>query len=97
VLKENRVLVPLRAILEGLKGSVNWDNDTRKVVGSFGDKTVSLVIDDTNAMVNGVTTTLDVPAQIVVDHTMVPLRFISEALGAYVTWDSTNYIVSIAQ
>jgi hypothetical protein len=97
VLKDNRVLVPLRTIFEGLKGTVNWNNEARRVDGSLADKTVSLVIDDTNATVNGVSTSLDVPAQIMDSHTMVPLRFISQALGAQVNWDGSNDVVSITK
>ena len=39
--------------------------------------------------------TLDVPAQIVENRTMVPLRLISEALGYKVTWDAITQTVLV--
>lgn len=86
VLQEGRTLVPFRAIGEALMAEVDWDESDRKVTLTLGDKTVQLVIGDKTAYVNGKATTLDVPAMLVENRTMVPLRFISESLGAYVQW-----------
>jgi len=77
VLKDNRTLVPFRAIGEALTAQVDWDDSARKVTLTLGDKTVQLVIGDKTAYVNGNATTLDVPAMLVENRTMVPLRFIS--------------------
>jgi hypothetical protein len=86
VLKEDRTLVPFRAIGEALTAKVDWDESARQVTLTLGDKTVQLVIGDKTAYVNGEAKTLDVPAMLVEDRTMVPLRFISESLGASVQW-----------
>jgi hypothetical protein len=45
--------------------------------------------------VNGERVPLDVPAQVIAGHTMVPLRFLSEALGANVGWDGRTRTVEI--
>ncbi|MDI9479276.1 MAG: copper amine oxidase N-terminal domain-containing protein [Syntrophomonadaceae bacterium] len=86
VLKEGRSLVPFRAIGEALMAQVEWDESARKVTLTLGDKAVQLVIGDSTAYVNGNARTLDVPAMLVENRTMVPLRFISESLGASVQW-----------
>ena len=86
VLKEGRALVPFRAIGEALTAEVDWDGSARKVTLTLGDKTVQLFIGNKTAYVNGKAITLDVPAMLVEDRTMVPLRFISESLGASVQW-----------
>jgi hypothetical protein len=86
VLKEGRTLVPFRAIGEALMAQVDWDESARKVTLTLGDKTVQLVIGDSTAYVNGNARTLDVPAMLVENRTLVPLRFISESLGASVQW-----------
>jgi hypothetical protein len=96
VLHEGRTLVPFRAIGEALMAEVNWDGDARKVTLTLGDKTVELIIGDKTAYVNGEATTLDVPAMLVENRTMVPLRFISESLGAYVQWSGELRRVDIS-
>lgn len=87
---EGRMLVPLRAIFEALGGSVAWDGATRTVTGTKGDTTVILQLDNNNAKVNGKDVTLDVAAIAVNGRTLVPLRFVSESLGAQVAWDGAN-------
>ncbi|WP_246021133.1 copper amine oxidase N-terminal domain-containing protein [Paenibacillus lentus] len=49
----------------------------------------------TSAKKNGQVINLDVPGQLVDSHTMVPIRFISESLGATVKWDRVTWTVNI--
>lgn len=93
---ENRTLVPLRAIFEALGATVAWDADTRTATGTTDDTVVVIQIDNTTAYVNGEARTLDVPAQILQNRTMVPARFVSEALGCDVTWDSATQTAAVA-
>jgi len=78
---DGRVLVPLRGVFEQLGANVNWDPGTRMVTAIRGSQEVDLRIGDRNASVNGSTVSLDIPAMIVNGTTMVPIRFVSEALG----------------
>ena len=71
-----RTLVPMRAIFEYLGAEVTWDNDTRTATGTLDGTVVIIQIDNTTAYVNGVPYTLDVPAQIIGNRTMVPARFV---------------------
>lgn len=92
VIENGRTLVPLRAIFEGLGAVVNWDAETRTVT-AFKDTVyketivVKLQIDSDTMYVDGLTTVLDVPAKIINDRTMVPVRAISEAFGCDVEWN----------
>ena len=95
IILNSRTLVPVREVFEELGGEVNWDSNDRRVDVSFDDKTISLWIDNTNAKVNGNTIALDVPAKIVNNKTMVPVRFISEQGGLVVEWNAELYQVSI--
>lgn len=70
-LVSGRTLVPMRAIFEYLGAEVTWDNDTRTATGTLDDTVVIIQIDNTTAYVNGVPYTLDVPAQIIGNRTMV--------------------------
>lgn len=91
----DRTLVPVRAIFEAMGADVIWDAEKRTVDG-FGDGIyVSMKIDDTEISVNSVITTIDVPAQIYKDRTLVPLRVVSECLGATVEWDGFTKTIMI--
>ncbi len=91
----DRTLVPLRAIFEALGATVSWDGATRTVTGVKGDIKVNLTIDSDQLYVNGTPKTIDVPAMIINDRTMVPARAISEALGCFVDWDAAIRTVKI--
>ncbi len=93
---QDRVLVPMRAIFEKLGASILWDGDTQTVTANKDGTEISLTIGKETASVNYNLVFLDVPAMIVNDRTMVPLRFISESLGASVGWDAANYQVIIS-
>lgn len=89
-----RVFVPLRNIFESLGAGVAYDNGT--INATSGDKTVQVKIGSNQAIVNGQQTYLDAAPYIVGATTMVPLRFVSEALGAEVDYDSTTGAINIA-
>ncbi len=90
-----RTMVPLRGIFESLGAQVNWDADTSTIAATKGDTDVRLTIGDPRATVNGQTVLLDAPAMILNGSTMVPLRFVSEALGADVKWLEATQTASI--
>ncbi len=92
---DGRVLVPLRGVFEKLGAYVEWHSDKREVVASRGQNTVDLQIGNPNATVNGQAVTMDVPAQILDGSTMVPIRFVSEAIGAQVRWQEAEQLVII--
>ena len=89
-----RLLVPLRAIFEALGAVVNYSNGTIRAVR--GSTNLELNIGSAQAIVNGQTRTLDVPAQAVFGRTLVPLRFVGEALGANVDYQAAAQNVAIS-
>lgn len=93
----DRTLVPLRAIFEALGAEVGWDGATRTVTATKGETTISLAIDSDQLYVNGEAKTIDVPATIINDRTMVPVRAISEALSCNVEWKSDTRTVEITR
>jgi hypothetical protein len=90
-----RVLVPLRGVFEHMGANVDWDAANRTVIANGNGKDIKLRIGAHNAWVDGVRTPLDVPAQIIAGTTMVPIRFLSESLGAAVRWDDRDQLVLI--
>ncbi len=93
--RAGRVFVPLRGVFEQLGASVVYENGTINAQGH--GRSVSLHIGSTQAEVNGQAQTLDVAPFIVGASTYVPLRFVSQALGANVNYDSTNRIVALTR
>lgn len=93
---DGRVLVPLRGVLEKMGAFVEWTPATRTVGAQRGTTNVQLRIGARSATVNGNPVALDVPAMIITGSTMVPLRFVGEALGAGVVWDVTTKTVDIS-
>ncbi len=90
-----RVMVPLRGVLEQMGADVHWNEATQTVTATRGSQQIELPIGSRMASVNGRTVNLDVPATIMNGTTMVPLRFVGEALGADVRWDGADQLVMI--
>ncbi len=97
-----RTLVPVRVISEGLKAAVTWKQDTRQVQIENADISITLTIGSAEAVVNGQAVPLydGVPATLaavegVASRTMVPVRFVSEQLGAIVDFDNETSTVLI--
>jgi hypothetical protein len=95
VMRSASVFVPLRGVLEHLKSHVTFDKSTGTVKAKRGKNTVVLVVGSTKAKVNGATTIMPIPAFIYKERTMVPLRFMSEALGYSVRWEPRYLTVYI--
>lgn len=96
IIEGGRVLVPLRGIFEKMGATVEWRPTTRMVVAARGNTLVELAIGSRIAKVNDRPITLDVPALIIRGRTLVPLRFISESLGAQVDWNPATRTVLIS-
>lgn len=95
IFETDRLLVPLRAILEALGATVEWSADSGGIVARRGDVVVELTVGKRLAKVGKVARELDVPARLVNNRTMVPLRFVSEAMGATVEWDPTTKTATV--
>lgn len=91
-----RVLVPLRGVFERMGATVDWEPATRTVLAVRGNTVIELVIGRRAVQVNNRVVALDVPAMIAGGRTLVPLRFVSEALGATVEWQEETRTVLIS-
>ncbi|MGQ8874102.1 stalk domain-containing protein [Paenibacillus sp. TSA_86.1] len=95
VMKAGRVLVPLRSIFEGLDAEVKYNNRTKTITATRGDQEVSLTLGSKAAYINGQLNVLDVPATTIKGNTMVPIRFVSEAFGEKIYWNSRSQRVDV--
>ena len=105
----DRVLVPMRAIFEDLGAEVSWDGTSRTAMAFKDGKYVSVRIGSRTgttaaaAKVNGEyqlsdiqQVQLDAAPVIFKNSTMLPLRFVSESLGARVDWAGASRQVVIS-
>lgn len=95
VVEEGRTLVPLRAIFEAIDAEVLWDGATQTITAKRGSKTVKLKIGSNEIDVDGNIKVIDVPAKIINERTLVPLRAVSEAFECYIVWDEIGKSVRI--
>jgi len=93
--QQGSVLVPLRGVFEAMGASVDYNAATRTINAKKGSSYVVLPLGATVATVNGVTRSLSQPAAAVNGTTLVPLRFVAEALGGYVEWHAASSTVDI--
>jgi peptide/nickel transport system substrate-binding protein len=95
VIENSRTLVPFRFIGESLGAKISWNAETRTVGYVLESKNIVLTIGSATAYVNGIPTMLDVAPKILSGRTLVPVRFISESLGANVDWNAATRVVTV--
>lgn len=95
IMVKGRTMLPLRAIFEALGAKILWNQKTQTATAIKDDTTIVLKIGSKVATINNKAVTLDVPGQNLKGRTMVPVRFVSEALGQEVGWNSKTQTVTI--
>lgn len=88
-------MVPVREIAEKLGAKVEWNPSLEQVTFRDQHATTLLTIGQKIASVDGMQVELDAPAVLKNDRTMVPLRAVSESLGADVDWVGERNLVLI--
>lgn len=86
VIKDDRMLVPLRGVIEKLGSTPEWDDENQKVTINYKNLNIIMQVGSKAALVNGETRYLDVPPFLHKDRVLVPLRFIAENMGMWVKW-----------
>lgn len=94
-IENDRTLVPLRFVGEAMGAEFAWDEADRRVTYTRDEQEIVLWIDEKKALLNGQEQELDVSPRIVRNRTVVPLRFVGEALGAEFHWDGENRRITI--
>ena len=106
VIVNNRVFVPFRTIFEELDAEIEYDGATKTVTAVkdnttvtlvVGDKTISVATTDENGAVNTQTIETDAASFISNSRTLVPVRFVAQALDCTVGWDAANKTAIIVE
>ena len=82
----DRTILPIRAIVEAMGGTVGWDAATRMITLAANGHTVTMWLDKKNIIADGKNLTIEVAPVSINDRTMVPVRFAAENLGCTVDW-----------
>lgn len=93
--RNGRTMVPLRMLGEAMGALVTWDGTERKVTYRMGASQVELWVGKGIARVNARDVTIDPAPEIIGGRTYVPLRFVTEALGATVNYDAATRGITI--
>lgn len=95
IIKDNRTLVPFRAILEKAGAKVDWNQEAKKVTAELDGKKIEMTIGQKKIMVDGKEVELDVAPMIKEGRTLIPLRGMFENLGFEVEYEKVGQIHSI--
>ena len=96
VIKQGRTLIPVRAIAESTGAIVEWDGETKTVTITKDNKVIVFKLLENKVFINGTEATIDVPANVMNNRTMVPIRFVAENFGLDVEWDGESQTIEIA-
>ena len=89
------ILIPLRSMFEQMGATVSYDAGSRTVDVSKPGSDVKVTVGKAEVTINGETRPLDVPPEIYQGHVVVPVRVISEGMGAYVQWVPEKKLVVV--
>src|SRR5664280_1387611 len=99
IILNSRTLLPIRAVVEAVGGTIAWDASTQKVTIVQNDKTLVLWIDRNVATLNGQSVNIDSDPKVVPiimsARTLLPLRFVAETLAMDVQWNAVTRMVTI--
>lgn len=94
---DGTTLVPVREVFEPLGAFVEWKEEEKKVYIDYEGKLLILEMDNKEAWINGAFIGLDMPAKIINNKIMVPLRVVSEQMGLDVQWIGETREIHIEQ
>jgi hypothetical protein len=95
LVRHDTILVPLRSLFEQMGASVAFDRATKTIDVTKAGADVRVTVGKPEVVINGETRPLDVPPEIDGGSVLVPLRVISEGMGAYVVWLPDKRIVVV--
>ena len=95
--ENGRTLVPFRVFMNQIGiNNITYNTQTKEIIAkNDNDTEIKLIVGDYFAYVNGKRILLDTQSRIIMNRTMIPLRFVSEQFGMNVSYNNTNGVVSI--
>lgn len=95
--KNQRTMVPIRAVAEALGADVEWVQDTQQIVMTRAGVTVTMTLNSTTATIDDRTVEMDVAPYATNGRTLIPARYVAEFFGQKVDWDGARWQVLITE
>ncbi|MDQ2681211.1 MAG: copper amine oxidase N-terminal domain-containing protein [Candidatus Eremiobacteraeota bacterium] len=95
LVRGNTILIPLRSMFEQMGATVSYNAGSKTVDVSKPGSDVKVTVGKPEVIINGESRPLDVPPEIYQGHVVVPVRVISEGMGAYVQWVPDKKLVVV--
>jgi len=95
IIEKKRTLVPMEPILEALGAQVDRNPETQTVTAVKDGIVITMTVGSDVMYKNNEEVKLDVPAKIVGDSTLIPVRAVAECFGAEVHWEARSRTVKI--
>ena len=95
IIQNGRTLIPIRAVIEAMGGTVGWNSEAKTVILARNDDIIRLTIGSETAYFNNTAQTLDTAPIIINDVTMLPIRFVAESFSFKVDWDASTSTITI--
>ncbi|TAM87713.1 copper amine oxidase N-terminal domain-containing protein [bacterium] len=95
LVKGHTILVPLRSMFEQMGATVSYNANTKTVTVSKPGAEVKVTLGKPEVVINGEPRPLDVPPMEYQGQILVPIRVISEGMGAYVQWEQSRHLVVV--
>jgi hypothetical protein len=95
LVKGGELLIPLRSMFEQMGATVSWDPGSKTATVSKAGAEVKVTVGKPEVVINGESRPLDVPPMMYQGNVLVPVRVISEGMGAYVQWVPDRHIVVV--
>lgn len=90
-----RTLLPVRAIIEQMGGTVSWNDETKEVTLIYNNNVVQVAADREDAYINNTLLKLDVPPTVICGRTMLPIRFVCDAFNFDILWNANDQTIRI--
>src|SRR5579863_5206469 len=95
LVKGGTLLIPLRSMFEQMGATVSYDAGSKTATVSKPGAQVQVTVGKPEVVINGESRPLDVPPMIYQGNILVPVRVISEGMGAYVQWVPDQHVVVV--
>jgi len=89
------ILIPLRSMFEQMGATVSYDPGSRTATVTKPGAEVKVTVGKPEVVINGESRPLDVPPEMYQGVVLVPVRVISEGMGAYVEWEPDKRLVVV--
>ncbi|MGB6411996.1 MAG: copper amine oxidase N-terminal domain-containing protein, partial [Candidatus Cybelea sp.] len=95
IVRNGTLLIPLRSMFEQMGATVSWDDGSKTATVSKPGAEVKVTVGKPEVVINGESRPLDVPPMVYQGVVVVPVRVISEGMGAYVQWVPDRRLVVV--